>query len=74
MSISNLEITQDIIISLDSRLAREIDIFWEELQRTFYSLDEMSKVTVNLVKPILTNQGSISAPLIGAANALDCMQ
>ena len=72
-SIANLLDQADVFkVALDSRLGREVPIFWEHF---LSSMDELSlgdsKVEIELINPIACNGGTISVPMQGAANALD---
>ncbi len=72
-SISNqLEDRSVFTVSLDSRLAREIPIFWEVLQTSLVSLVAPPKtVKLALLQPQKADGGSVSVPMLGAAAALD---
>jgi len=62
-------------ISLDSRLAREVPLFWESFSKQLKKcIPDSIEVEVVLAVPIETPTGSISVPMQGAANAIDSLQ
>ena len=74
-SISNrIETKESFLISLDSRLSREVPLFKEKLQQSLeIALPNDKKVKINLCEPLLIDGGSISIPMLGAVNAVDCV-
>lgn len=60
-------------IALDSRLAREIDLFRTVMKETLLTLEpEGVRLKLELVQPLELESGSVSVPMQGAANTLDC--
>ncbi len=58
-------------VSLDSWLAREIPLFNEFVNRSAQTLFPTGKsLDIKLQEPLMTERGSISVPMQGAANAL----
>lgn len=63
-----------LVVSLNSRLAREMPLFWSVMRKEFYSrIPFPAQAELVLVEPIYTSGGSISVPLRGAATALDSL-
>jgi len=61
-------------VSLDSRLAREVPLFWDAFKEQLaVCLPAPLKVEIVLAEPITTPTGSISVPMQGAANAMDSL-
>ena len=61
-------------IALDSRLAREIPIFWAELQATVQrSVPSGKSAKLVLVDRLAVPGGALSVPMLGAAHALDSL-
>jgi hexokinase len=75
ISVSNLEQREEpYLISLDSRLAREIPAFWSKMQSEIVTQNYFNqKIQLNLVHPIELANGKISVPMIGAANGIDSL-
>lgn len=74
-TISNqIEEKDDFLIALDSRLAREIPIFLETMEKTLKEITPAGKkINLNLVEPLAISNGKISVPMLGAARALDSL-
>ena len=74
-SVSNqVEIGSQLVIALDSRLSREMPLFWRTMQATLASLlPRGSAVTLSLVDRKAVEGGVLSVPMLGAANALDAL-
>ncbi len=73
-SIANLVGTKDCLnIALDSRLSREVPIFWNTLKVRVDSLASNidQKIFLNLMTPLEVKTGKISVPMIGAANGVE---
>jgi hexokinase len=74
-SVANLPLREEAqLISLDSRLAREIPLFWQVLlqnveQKRYFG----QKLELNLVQPIELPTGKISVPMIGVAHGVDSL-
>lgn len=61
-------------IALDSRLSRELPLFWNTLRETLDELvPEDKKVTLELVQRVEVPGGVLSVPMLGAAHAIDCV-
>ena len=70
--LNQLSETRNLVIALDSRLARENKMFHDIMKRTLAALTPSSnKITLSLLKPYVVKNGSISVPMLGAAAALD---
>lgn len=61
-------------IALDSRLSREMPIFWEEMQQTLKRCMPSAKsATLTLIDRLPVTGGVLSVPMLGAAFALDSL-
>ena len=74
-AISNqIDERSSLTVALDSRLSREIPIFWEMLQVSIAAIVTNQKsVKLALLQPQKADGGSISVPMLGAASALDTL-
>ncbi len=74
-SVANLPISEQAhVISLDSRLAREIPLFWKVLTNSLEQKHYFGqKLELNLVKPIELEAGKVSVPMIGVAHGIDSL-
>ncbi len=73
-SVANLVGSKDVLnIALDSRLSREVPIFWTTLQAQLATLSKNleQKITLNLMKPLEVKTGKISIPMIGVARGVE---
>ncbi|MCB0337712.1 MAG: hypothetical protein KDD62_15455, partial [Bdellovibrionales bacterium] len=72
-SVANLlEVSPNLVVALDSRLAREVPLFWEHFDKTMQTkLKKKQVVSLQLVQPLRLEGESISVPMMGASNALD---
>jgi len=69
---NQIQDSKELTIALDSRLAREIPIFWEIIKNQLSAFFPASKVAkLILLQPMETEGGQISVPMLGAAAALD---
>lgn len=62
------------VIALDSRLAREIPLFWSSLQANLgQHLPKGVTARFELLSPVDCPEGEVSVPIQGAANSLDSL-
>jgi hexokinase len=74
-SVSNLMPREEpYLISLDSRLAREIPAFWNKMRSEVANRNYFNqRINLNLVQPLELANGKISVPMIGVANGIDSL-
>lgn len=72
---NQMESKKDFLIALDSRLAREVDFYLEVFNNELESLNQEYNINIKaqIVKPLSIDDGKISVPMQGAANALDSL-
>jgi len=62
---------KDLVIALDSRLAREMGIWREEASRTLVGMTDLSRrISFSLLNGITLNSGTVSVPGLGSAVSL----
>ena len=62
------------MVALDSRLAREIPLFWDIIRRTLKDLSPKGKeINLKLIDRMKVPGGAFSVPMLGATNALDSL-
>lgn len=72
---NQIEAKRDFLIALDSRLAREVDFYLTVFNNELDSINEKYNINIKaeIVKPLSLENGKISVPMQGAANALDSL-
>lgn len=71
---NKIEEGKSFVIALDSRLSREVPLFRDQFNRSLEEiLPETVVARVQLVEPLVLEDGKISVPMQGAANALDSL-